>query len=1172
MPAYKARFLDAALRSAVEQEFDSFEIVICDDCRTDAVAAVVQPYLDARDGPPVRYFHNSEQLREGRNFSKCIELARGAYVKFLCDDDLLLPGTLAAQAAVLDAHPGVSLVASRRQLVNENGAPLADIPATRSPFEGDVCVHGHDLASFLADHVLNFIGEPTSVMFRREQILPYGTALMGLGGQPIEWLGDLAMHVNLMRAGHLAMLEQPGASFRISSEQVSHAGRTTPGIGKEGYANFSRMIRELGWYRSTNNHMVRVAPLGAPSNFQEIDLGTRIDRMLRGEDPVNPLRRWLAQRVPTASQARLIETHLDQNAQGPSITIFVRDFGSSPEKLTATLDSLAPGQCLYTRHAVAVLTDAREHVPHAGVRHVPATPDDYLPALNQLAAESDCDWLLVVDAGEIFTSSGLLILALELLGAPGIRAVYADEMMRAADGTLAGAFRPGFDLDMLLSCPTALARHWLVRRDVFVEAGGFDPACTDAPEFDLLLRLVDAGGITGLGHVDEPLLITDAPQLITKAGELAALQRHLQGRGYMDARIEAQLPGRYRVLYGHADTPMVSIIVPTKDQFVMLQRCVETLIEKTAYKNYELLIVDNNSTAKDACIWLDGMEAMNSDRIRILRYPHPFNYSAINNMAAREARGDYLVLLNNDTAILREDWLDALLNHAQRPEVGITGAKLLYPDGRIQHAGVVLGLRGPAEHPFSGYPMDAAGYMHRLQIDQNYNAVTGACLMIRRSVFDEVAGLDEDAFKVSYNDVDLCLKVRQAGYLVVWTPHAVLLHEGSVSQNTVDTAAAEAKRQRFQGEQDALYAKWLPTIARDTAYNQNLSLKGIGFEPETDSKLNWHPLVWRPLPVVLALAADQAGCGHYRLIQPVKAINAAGLATAQWDMRYYSPVEMERLSPDTLVLQRQFTESLITAQRQSTRFSRCFKVAEVDDYLPNVPIKSAHHGHLPKDILKTMRKALALVDRFIVSTAALAEAFDGLHPDIRVVENHLPLPWWQNVQGLRRQGAKPRVGWAGGIGHRGDLELITDIVKALAGEVEWVFCGMCPDALRPYVHEFHAPVPIDDYPSALAGLNLDLALAPLEHNLFNECKSNLRLLEYGACGFPVVCSDIRPYQGSLPVTRVKQRFKDWMDAIRMHTTDLDAAAKAGDALRAAVQRDWMLDNAHLSRWLAHWLP
>jgi GT2 family glycosyltransferase len=1176
IPAYKPNYLDSALQSALSQDFDDFEIVICDDSPGTEVAEIVRPYLERGDGPQLRYFRNASALGEEGNVGECIRQARGDYVKFLYDDDVLLPGCLRALAEVLDAHPEVVLATSRRTLIDERGGQLPDNGSTFSPFAGDVLVDGCELVSFLADWTLNFIGEPSSVMVRREQVLPLAGRQFSLGGQKVSWLGDLTMHVNLLRHGHLAYLAQPLSCFRISSEQTSHASRLDPHVGNERYGYFKRVIRESGWHRTQNNHLVRVAPLNTPGEAKAIDLGMRVSAMANGQDPIDSLQRWLSLRVPSPVQERLIAERFD-HVGTPSIAVMVRASAQAAgdaalERTLASLLALQPG--FMPRQVIVVGPSAAPAgLELSGLSHVPATARDAeLQAITLAAGDCEADWLLIVDAGDEFTASGLQIVAQELAGAQGVRAVYADEMMRDGNGTLSALLRPDFNLDLLLSMPAGMARHWLFRRDLLLQAGGLDRECGEAAEFDLLLRLIEDGGIDGLAHVHEPLLVMPAAHIRTRQEELDVLARHLGNRGYEHARVEPTLPGCYRIHYGHQAAPGVSIIIPTKNQFRMLLRCIDSLIETTAYKNYEVLIVDNGSTDEDACKWLDGIEALGNPQLRVIRYPHPFNYSSMNNLAAQHARGEYLVLLNNDTAILQKDWLEVLLNHAQRPEVGVVGAKLLYPDGRIQHAGVVLGLRGPAEHPFIGENPASPGYMYRLQVDQDYSAVTGACLMVRKSLYEEVGGLDEEAFKVSYNDVDLCLKIRSAGYLVVWTPHAMLMHEGSVSQATVDRNTAEAKAKRFLGEQDAFYDKWLPAAARDPAYNQNFSLNGAAFQVQTEAQLNWRPLSWRPLPIVLASPADQGGCGHYRVIQPARAFDQLGLAEAIVSHRYLSPVEMERLAPDTLVLQRQMTEQQIEQQKRVIRFNACFKVAELDDYLPNVPRKSAHHGILPKDILKTMRKALTLADRFVVSTPALAEMMSGLHPDIRVVENHLPLPWWGQVKGLRRQGRKPRVGWGGGAGHRGDLEMIADVVVALADEVEWVFFGMCPDGIRPYVHEFHPGVPIEEYPAKLASLNLDLALAPLEDNLFNQCKSNLRLLELGACGFPVVCSDVRPYQCDLPVTRVKPRFRDWVEAIRMHTHDLDAAAKAGDALREVIHRDWMLDEAHARFWLAQWLP
>ncbi len=961
----------------------------------------------------------------------------------------------------------------------------------------------------------------------------------------------------------------------IASE---HAPGTTGHLGNSGLGvagDFS--VEEMARARASMP-LLREQQLCKQEEFWlALDHFIEVTQRVAAENQTRPgqyeLNRWLAKRLPTPVQNRLIGDYLQQHAGGPLIGILILDLLGSSGKLAATIASLRLEKSLYATVNIVALSvgDVPITSAQSKLHFIKIDVHEYVARLNQVVEQGGFDWIMLVNAGDEFTPAGLMMLALELVAAPDCRAVYGDELQRLPNGDLGGAFRPGFNLDMLLAFPAGMASHWLIRRDVFLDIGGFDPEFSDALEFEMLVRLVEREGGAGIGHIDEALLITDAPRLRDNPQERLVIERHLAWRGYQGS-VSVVLPGRYRLSYGHKTQPLVSIIIPTKDQLPILTRCVESLLEKTRYQNYEVLIVDNNSETPEARDWLAQMESLGADKVRVLRYPHPFNFSAINNAAAVQASGEYLVLLNNDTAIIQEDWLDALLNHAQRPEVGIVGSKLLYPDGRIQHAGVILGLRGPADHPFIGEPMDAPGYMQRLQIDQGYSAVTAACLMIRKSIYDQLGGMDEEAFKVSYNDVDLCLKVREAGYLIVWTPYSVVMHEGSVSQTHVDTAAHDMKRKRFMAEQDAMYEKWLSVLARDTAYNRNLALNGKGFELEADSNLTWRPLSWRPLPVILAHPADPFGCGNYRVIKPFSALKEHGMVDGMTSIGLLQVPDLERLDPDVIVLQRQIGDERLDAMRRIKKFSRAFTIYELDDYLPNLPLKSVHRPQMPKDILKSLRKGLSFVDRFTVSTAPLAEAFAGLHGDIRVVENRLPVDWWSGLSSKRQRGRKPRVGWAGGVSHTGDLELITDVVKELAGEVEWVFMGMCPDRIRPYVHELHAGVAIDLYPAALARLDLDLALAPVEQNLFNECKSNLRLLEYGACGFPVVCSDLVCYQGALPVTRVKNRFKDWVDAIRMHISDLETSARMGDELRRQVQDGWMLDGANIEAWRASWLP
>lgn len=857
----------------------------------------------------------------------------------------------------------------------------------------------------------------------------------------------------------------------------------------------------------------------------------------------------------------------------PKISILILAHEAKPGELDITLSSLAAQSYLSSR--IDVVGCAQAGLPMDAYRE----PGLYCHA-DELEPGWHGDspaWLWVMQAGDRLAADALLICAEQLSKHSACEFWYVDEN-RLHQAMLADpVFKPDVNPDLLRSYPYIGATA-LIHPALFADLSSAhfrEQACWAV---ELAYRQLESRGRNGVGHIAECLYQSRlgfaawvGQRKVIQSHHLATLN-HFKRRG-VPVQIEAgRLPVIQRIRYLHQARPLVSIIIPTKDQFVLIAGLVESLASKTGYDNYELLIVDNGSTQPEARNYLDGLERLANARIRIVRYPQVFNYSAMNNYAASQARGDYLVLLNNDTVIVDGDWLAELLNHAQRPEVGVVGAKLFYPDGRIQHGGVILGLNGPAEHPFLGKDTDAGGYMDRLHADQNYSAVTAACLMIRRSVFEQIGGLDADQLTVSYNDVDLCLKAGQAGYLVVWTPYAKLVHHGSVSQRSVDEATQAAKERRFKAEQDVMYQRWLPLMANDPAYNKNLDLDLKGFELDPHRHIAWQPFASPVVPRVVCHPADATGCGHYRIRQPFRAMQAAGLVDGTITEMLLNPVILERFQAQSIVLQRQHTEAQRQAMRRYRGFSKAFMVYELDDYMLNLPMKSLHREHMPKDVQKSLREAVAITDRFVVSTDCLAESFASFHSDIRVVKNRLPVDWWSGLKAERRIGPRPRVGWGGGAGHTGDLELIADVVRELAGEVDWIFFGLCPEKLKPYIKEYHVGVPIADYPAKLASLNLDLALAPLEDNLFNACKSNLRLLEYGACGFPVICSDLVTYREPLPVTRVKNRYKDWVQAIRMHLSDLDASEAHGDRLREAVLKDWMLTEPHLHEWRDTWLP
>lgn len=885
------------------------------------------------------------------------------------------------------------------------------------------------------------------------------------------------------------------------------------------------------------------------------------------------LQQWLELRAPSPAERAHIERMKSDYARWPAIhVVVIAQDDREPGSLEKTMASLTRmEQHVLLDGTVLALGDSLNGEAISDKRfRTRSIPENRLPdVLNDLCREGDFDWLLPVRAGSEFVEWGLLRLSLELLGVDGVNAVFGDELIQTTDDELGTGFRPDFNLDLLLSYPSAVARNWLFDRKSLLRVGGFEGANGLAAELGLILRMVEMFGFAGLAHAAEPLVVDGMPQA-AMSDEPRVIETHLKNRGYEKARVEPGIPGTWKLQYGHQQTPLVSIVIITRDNIQALQRCVETLLEETAYKQFEILIVDQDSQSREARVWLDGLADMGLDQVRVLKWQDGRNYSAMRNWASSEARGEYLVFLSDSAAIIHSDWLSALMNHSLRPEVGVVGAKLLSPSGKIQHAGEVLGLRGGIGRPFIGEELNAPGYMYRLQVDQNYSAVSADCLMVRKSLFDQVGGLDEGALQDEFAGVDLCLKAREAGFLTVWTPHSIVMnaHEPSVD----DTEVGEIDEPRMARE-DALYAKWLPVLANDPSYNRNLSLQGQGFDLEARLARVPKPVDIGPdTPRVLVHNADPWGCGHYRIIQPFEAMRRSGLMDGWQSQERLQLSEVARLAPDSVVLQRQTSEHAIQDMRRMKQYANRFMVYELDDYLPNLPIKSAYREHMPRDILKSLRRAVQWCDRFVVSTTPLAEALDGLHPDIRVVENLLPGNWWQGLQGHRRKGDKPRVGWAGSKGHTGDLEMIADVIAHFANDVDWIFFGMCPDRLRPYARELHDGVEISSYPAKLASLDLDLAIAPLEDNLFNQCKSNLKLLEYGACGFPVVCSDVAPYRAhGLPVTRVRNRFKDWVDAIQDHISDLDETARLGDRLQQVIHCDWMLEGPRLESWLDHWV-
>lgn len=282
----------------------------------------------------------------------------------------------------------------------------------------------------------------------------------------------------------------------------------------------------------------------------------------------------------------------------------------------------------------------------------------------------------------------------------------------------------------------------------------------------------------------------------------------------------------FKIRYQIIGSPLISIVIANKDHVQDLKRCIDSIFEKSTYENFEIIVVENGSGEKST--WDYYEELQENEKVTVVRYEGTFNYSAVNNLGVSHAKGEYVILLNNDTRVITVNWMEELLMYAQRPDVGAVGAKLYYEDKTIQHAGVVLalGAHRTAGHSHYGQHRDNLGYMGRLCYAQNVSAVTGACLMVKRSVYDQVGGLDE-GFAVSLNDVDFCLKLRQEGYLNVFTPFAELYHFESRSRGLDDSGE---RAQRYNRESEQFRKKWKEVLeAGDPYYNPNFSLDRSDF-------------------------------------------------------------------------------------------------------------------------------------------------------------------------------------------------------------------------------------------------------------------------------------------------------------------------------------------------------
>ncbi len=807
--------------------------------------------------------------------------------------------------------------------------------------------------------------------------------------------------------------------------------------------------------------------------------------------------------------------------------------------------------------------------------------DDPYVLVNKAIASVQSDWVSFVEPGTRWPRHALLRVGDYVNLNADWAFLYCDVDEIDNDGERGNPrFLPEVNLDMLRSMPYCREGAW-VGREALLAVGGFEPL-PGCEMVDLAFKMIEKKGEKSVGHIAD--VLTHAPKGRREPDEAMialTVKNHLERSGVAAVVGEGYLPRTLRVNYLHAEEAFVTIIIPTRDKYEYINSCIQSLSQRTAYDNFEVIIADMGSTDPDTLALYESVEKSDEGRISVLRLGPDVNVAGACNYASKMARGEYLLFLKNHVEAKQEQWLSRLMLHAQRSEVGVVGPRVVSPESTLLFdAGLVLGMDDVVGKPFaSRLKLNDAGYMGRAQIDQNYSAVSDTCLVVRKSLFTELGGMDAEGLGKNFLDVDLCLRVGQAGYKVVWTPFSLLMaYEGSATINERGKGREYLEDVvAFEKAREVLLERWLPQIANDPAYNPNLDLSSDNaFVVNDKLPLNWD-INFHERTRVLGLPLN-GGSGDYRIIQPFDAISDAALQQTE----HYRVVKgmgaqlkmapIVRMDPDVLVVQAGIDDMHVNLLEDLARHKPdIFRVFSLDDLVTEIPEKSSVYKHYTgnfRNARARIRKALSLCDRMIVTTHTLADAYADMIDDIRVIPNRLRRDPWLSLKSRRRVGKKPRVGWVGAQQHAGDLDLIIDVVKQTADKVDWVFMGMCPQEIRPIVAEYDTQwVAYDKYPAKMAALNLDIAVAPLEQHRFNEAKSNLRLLEYGILGWPVVCTDIAPYQSyDAPVRSVANETDAWIGAIMDYANDLDRAAKDGDKLRDWVKRNFILED-HLDEWV-----
>jgi len=528
----------------------------------------------------------------------------------------------------------------------------------------------------------------------------------------------------------------------------------------------------------------------------------------------------------------------------PLVSVILPVYNPHPKWLKAAIESVLAQVYPYWELCIAddastdqKVIEALKHYQHLDPRIKVSfrSQNGHISAASNSALEmASGDWIALLDHDDLLTKDALFWVSDTINKNSEARLIYSDEDKITSRGWRKDPyFKCDFNYSLFLSY-NMVSHLGVYHAEIVKKIGGFRQGFEGAQDYDLALRFIEQINHDQIYHIPRILYHWRIHQKSTSSGSeikkyalaagTKALEEHLQ-RIKVSAKVELLPSLAYRIKYSLPHIPpLISIIIPSKNNFMMLQTCLESILSKTSYPNFEVLIVDNNSDDPETKTLL--RELANQKHVTIITDTRPFNFSVINNQAAKSAKGEYICFLNDDTEVISPDWLSEMMSHAMQPMVGAVGAKLWYPDDRLQHGGVILGIGGVAGHSHKYLGKNDVSYFNRANLIQEFSAVTAACMLVQKKIFVEAGGFDEKNLSIAFNDVDLCLKIKTLGYRIVWTPFAELYHHESISRgNDFDPDKIE----RFMKENDFMLEKWGKLIGNDPAYSPNLTLESENF-------------------------------------------------------------------------------------------------------------------------------------------------------------------------------------------------------------------------------------------------------------------------------------------------------------------------------------------------------